>query len=127
MTWLKKIKSIAFLLALTCALSGCLVIRNETMPPSADPKISFGPSIGGQKEVIRTFQRTGRATYWFLYLIPKNNLDGYELARRELRQGEAIQNLRITTKSDLIDFLVGFIALVFGTWRIDVEGEVVKA
>jgi len=125
-TLLKNLKLTALLVVLAYSVSGCMVIRNEVKPP-ADAPISFGPSIDGQKEVVRRFESSGRATYWFLYLIPKNHLNGYDLALREIAAGEAIQNLSITTQHDFVDWLCGFISIVFGTYRIDVEGEVVKA
>ena len=119
----------AIALALICSLSfsGCMSIRNEFPDTKTAPKISFGPlDAAGPRPVVRHFERGGRATFWFLYLIPKNHLNGYELARREVGPGEAIQNLQIVTKYDFVDFLVGFVSLVFGTYRIDDAGDIVK-
>lgn len=129
MTLSGKLKLFASMMLVIMALSGCMNIKNEFPVPSQAPELSFGPVTidGRNKEVLRHFETNGRATYWFLYLIPKNKLNGYELARRELRQGEAVQNLKIVTKYDLVDFLCGFISLVFGTHRIEVSGDVVKA
>lgn len=116
-------------LVLICSLSvsGCMSIRNEFPDAATAPKISFGPlDASGPRPVVRHFEKKGRATFWFLYLIPKNRLNGYELARREVGPGEAVQNLQIVTQYDVVDFLVGFVSLVFGTYRIDVSGDIVK-
>ena len=127
MTLSKKLKLIALFLILAQAVSGCAVIKNE-VPTASGPEISYGPLADGQtREVVRTFETKGRVTYWLLYLIPKNRLNGYELARRELKDGEAVQNLKVTTQYDIVDFFVGFVSIVFGTWRIKAQGEIVKA
>ena len=117
-------------LVLMCSVlfSGCMSIRNEFPEPAAAPRMSFGPlDAAGPRPVVRHFERNGRATFWLFYLIPKNKLNGYELARREAGEGEAIQNLKIQTQFDVVDFFVSFISIVFGTRRIDVEGDIVTA
>jgi hypothetical protein len=120
------IKPLALMLSLSVFLSGCMSIKNE-LPNPDNPRLSFSTlDAKGPRPVERHFTTSGRATFWFFYLIPKNKLDGYELAERELHESEAVQSLKIVTKYDLIDFLVGFISIVFGTYRIDVEGDVVK-
>ena len=109
------------------ALAGCSTIHNK--PTEGVYKhISFGSrTADGSSEVIRHFNASQRASFWFFRLIPANKANVISIAEKQIGPGEGTVNLRATTQYDLIDVIISVVTIgIYTTWNIEVSGDIVK-
>lgn len=110
-------------------LGGCFA--QKYVAGSVDKPTMMSGSAAETREytVIKHFSITDRSGWFILGLIPSGHTNINEIVSNELKAsgGDAVINLKIETKYDFIDIVIG--ALVGGIYNTRVsiiEGDIIK-
>jgi hypothetical protein len=113
---------------LALAASGCFAVHHGY----AGPKVMTpDPDIPGVRaHEVSHFKRRDRQFFWIHGAFPVGeDLNGAELAAREMGEHDGVVNLRIRDGQDLTDAFISHVpcvlTLICGTWSVWAEGDVV--
>ncbi len=88
-------------------------------------------AIAEKKEysVIKHFSVTDRSGWFIIGLIPSGHTNVNEIVSNELKAagGDAVINLKIETKHDFVDVLIGIlVGGIYNTRVSIIEGDIIK-
>lgn len=114
-------------LLLVLPLSGCFSVRHTY---EGDRVLTSAPTIEGyEARTVEHFELHDRQFFWLHGGFPVGeDLNGAELAARQIGRHDAVVNLQLRDGQDLADTLITHIpcvlSLLCGTWSVWVEGDV---
>jgi hypothetical protein len=118
------------ILALAAALgaSGCFTVRHTYTGPKVMTPDAAIPGVRARK--VAHFDVRDRQFFWIHGGFPVGeDLDGAQLAARQIGSHDGVVNLRIRDGQDLTDAFISHIpcvlTLICGTWSVWAEGDVV--
>jgi hypothetical protein len=107
--------------------TGCFSVRYGYDGPAL---LTTAPTLGAQTLTARHFEAHDRQLFLLAGLLPVGeDLNGAELAAREVGDHDGVVNLRLSDGQDWLDIAITqglcVLSLLCGTWSVWAEGDVV--
>lgn len=110
-------------------LSGCYAQKYVASAVDKPTMISGAAAEIREYTVIKHFSVTDRSGWFILGLIPFGHTDLNEIIFNEIKAsgGDAVINLKIETKYDIVDILIGIlVGGIYNTRVSIIEGDIIK-
>jgi len=121
---------IAFLVcAATVLLSGCYAQKYVAGGLDYQAKMSGAAAEKQEYTVIKSFDVTDRSGWFVFGLIPVGHTDLNDIVNQEIKAvgGDAVINLKIETKYDFVDVLIGILVGGIYNSRVSyIQGDIIK-